>query len=101
MLADLPPYRDWLVAGRRDLELQDILKPDVLSGDWRSSVGSARAQLEGFSGRLGMHGPFQDLPLDAADPDSAGLLSRRMVTAVEAAAALGATQMVVHSPCKT
>ena len=101
MVADLPAFRDWLVAEQRDLELQDFLKPDVLLGDWRAEVARANVQLAGFTGRLGIHGPFIDLPLDANDPEIAPILSRRMVTAVEAAAALGAVQMVVHSPYKT
>jgi len=101
MVEDLPTYRDWLIDGQRDLELQDFLKPDVLLGDWRALVAEAKRHLDGFEGRLGIHGPFYDLPLDIKDPELAPILSRRMVTAVEAAAALGATQMVVHSPYKT
>jgi len=101
MVEDLPTYRDWLIEGQRDLELQDFLKPDVLLGDWRGLVAEAKRNLDGFEGRLGIHGPFYDLPLDIKDPELAPILSRRMVTAVEAAAALGATQMVVHSPYKT
>ncbi|MEM7722667.1 MAG: TIM barrel protein [Pseudomonadota bacterium] len=97
----LPTYRDWLIEGQRDLEIQDFLQPEALLGDWRARVAAAKTQLDGFEGRLGIHGPFYDLPLDIKDPELAPILSRRMVTAVEAAAALGATQMVVHSPYKT
>lgn len=101
MVEDLPTYRDWLIDGQRDLEVQDFLKPEVLLGDWRALVHQAKAHLDGFEGRLGIHGPFYDLPLDIKDPELAPILSRRMVTAVEAAAALGASQMVIHSPYKT
>jgi sugar phosphate isomerase/epimerase len=101
MVEDLPTYRDWLIDGQRDLELQDFLKPDLLLGDWRGLVANAKRHIDGFEGRLGIHGPFYDLPLDMKDPELAPILSRRMVTAVEAAAALGGTQMVVHSPYKT
>lgn len=99
--ADLPEHRDWLIDGQRDLEVQDFLIPEVLLGDWKDRVAQARAHLDGFEGRLGIHGPFYDLPLDIKDPELAPILSRRMATAVDAAAALGATQMVVHSPYKT
>ncbi|MEM1342079.1 MAG: sugar phosphate isomerase/epimerase family protein [Pseudomonadota bacterium] len=98
---ELPNYLDWLIDGQRDLELQDFLRPECLLGDWRDLVQQAKAQLEEFDGRLGIHGPFYDLPLDIKDPELAPILSRRMVTAVEAAAALGARQMVMHSPYKT
>lgn len=101
MVADLPRYSDWLIADQRDLELQDFLIPDVLLGDWTDRVAAAKARLDGFEGRLGIHGPFYDLALDTADPEIAPIVSRRYVTAVEAAARLGATQMVVHSPYST
>jgi sugar phosphate isomerase/epimerase len=101
MLADLPRHRDWLFADARDLELQDFLRPEVLLGDWQGLVAQARAALDGFEGRLGIHGPFYDLALDTADPEIAPLVARRFVTAVEAASALGASQVVLHSPFST
>jgi sugar phosphate isomerase/epimerase len=101
MLHDLPAHRDWLIDGRRDLELQDFLRPDVLLGDWPGLVAEAKRQLDGFAGRLGIHGPFYDLDLDTADPEIAPLVARRFVTAVDAAAALGASQIVIHSPFST
>lgn len=101
MVADLPTYRDWLIEGERDLELQDFLRPEVLLGDWRALVAEARRALDGFTGRLGIHGPFYDLALDMADAEIAPIVARRFVTGVEAAAALGATQMVIHSPFTT
>lgn len=101
MVADLPTFRDWLIADSRDLELQDFLIPEVLLGDWQARVAEARRRLDGFEGRLGIHGPFYDLALDTADPEIAPLVARRFVTGVDAAAALGASQMVVHSPYTT
>lgn len=101
MVAHLPTYRDWLIAGQRDLEVQDFLRPEVLLGDWRALVAEAKALLDGFEGRLGIHGPFYDLSLDMADAEIAPIVARRFVTGVEAAAALGATQMVIHSPFTT
>ena len=101
MLHHLPAHRDWLIDGRRDLELQDFLRPDVLLGDWPGLVAEAKRQLDGFEGRLGIHGPFHDLALDTADPEIAPLVARRFVTAVDAAAALGASQIVIHSPFST
>jgi len=101
MVADLPTYRDWLIADQRDLEIQDFLLPEVLLGDWQARVAGARRQLDGFEGRLGIHGPFYDLALDVTDPEIAPIVARRFVTGVEAAAALGAKQMVIHSPYTT
>jgi len=101
MVAELPTYRDWLIEGQRDLEVQDFLRPEVLLGDWQARVAEAKRHLDGFEGRLGIHGPFHDLALDTADPEIASIVARRFVTGVDAAAALGAMQMVIHSPYTT
>lgn len=101
MVADLPRYRDWLIDGQRDLEVQDFLRPGVLTGDWQGVVAEATRHLDGFEGRLGIHGPFYDMALDMADVEIAPIVARRFVTGVEAAAALGASQMVIHSPFTT
>lgn len=101
MVEDLPCHRDWLIAGRRDLEIQDFLRTEVLLGDWRERVAAARAQLDGFEGRLGIHGPFMGVPIDNNDPEIAPLITRRYLTALDGCAALGATQMVIHSPYTT
>lgn len=101
MVEDLPHFRDWLIAGQRDLEIQDFLMPEVLLGDWRARVAAARAALDGFEGRLGIHGPFLGLDIANNDPEIAPLITRRFLTGLDACAALGATQMVIHSPYTT
>jgi sugar phosphate isomerase/epimerase len=89
--------RDWLMAGR-DLELQDPVSHLVLDGDWKEHAASIRAQLESFSGRLGIHGPFWGLTLMASDPAVRAVTVARLTRGLEFAAELGATHMVVHSP---
>lgn len=102
MTAELPLYRDWLFDKDRDLELQDFFRPELmLDGAWRPVVEAARATLDGFRGRLGIHGPFWDLPLDAQDPGIRAVVVDRFTTAIEVCSALGATQMVIHSPFST
>ena len=98
---DLPRHRDWLIAGQRDLELQGFLSPRVLTGDWRDHVNAARAQLDGFTGRLGIHGPFIGFSIATRDPDVAAIVESRMLRGIEICTALGATQMVIHSPFTT
>ena len=100
-LPDLPVYRDWLIAGQRDLEIQDFIRTDLLLGDWQGHVQAIRAALDGFTGRLGMHGPFLNVALDNDDPEIAPIVTRRFLTALDICMALGATQMVVHSPFTT
>ncbi|MEO0913726.1 MAG: TIM barrel protein, partial [Pseudomonadota bacterium] len=62
------------------------------------TVDRAKAALEGFEGRLGIHGPFIGLDIACPDPDAAVVIGKRYAEAVAAAAALGARQMVIHSP---
>lgn len=100
-LRDLPVYRDWLIAGQRDLEIQDFIRTDLLLGDWQGHVRAIRAALDGFDGRLGLHGPFLNLALDNDDPEIAPIVTGRFLTALDICVALGATQMVVHSPFTT
>lgn len=91
-------HRDWLFADSRDLELQDFIFADAYRGGWRDTVDRARAAIDGFDGRLGIHGPFQGLDIANPDAGMADAIGARYAQAVEAAAALGATQMVIHSP---
>ncbi|MEM6712794.1 MAG: sugar phosphate isomerase/epimerase family protein [Pseudomonadota bacterium] len=101
MLQDLPTYKAWLVDGERDLEIQDFHRTDLLLSDWSGHVAAVKRELDGFTGRLGIHGPFWNLPLDSDDPEFRPLITKRYMTGVEIAAALGATQMVIHSPFTT
>ncbi|MCU4653414.1 sugar phosphate isomerase/epimerase [Roseibacterium sp. SDUM158016] len=97
-VSELATYRDWLIEGQRDLEIQDFFSTEVLLGDWRGRVAEAKAALDGFGGRLGIHGPFVDVPMNCNDPELMPIVTRRFLTGLEAAIALGARQMVVHSP---
>jgi len=48
----VPEYRDWLLDGNRDLEIQDPVVPAVLDGDHRSLAQMIRDSLPGYTGRL-------------------------------------------------
>ena len=93
----LAERQDWLMAGR-DLELQDAVSHLVLDGDWRAYAAGIKTQLTGFSGRLGIHGPFWGLTVMASDPAVRAVTVARLKRGLEFAAELGATHMVVHSP---
>lgn len=100
-LDTLDGLRDWIVGGQRDLELQDFVTAEVLNGDWQPLAARARTLLDGHSGRLGIHGPFWGLSLASMDPDVRAVVSRRILQGLEVCAAIGATQMVIHSPYTT
>lgn len=97
----LETLRDWIVADQRDLELQDFTTADVLNGDWQPLVQRARALLTDYSGRLGIHGPFWGLNIANMDSDVREVVTRRHLQGLAVAEALGATQMVIHSPYST
>ena len=97
-VALLAEHRDWLLEGQRDLEIQDPFRPEVLDGDWAPLVRQARAALDGHTGRLGIHGPFDGLTLMSRDPKVRALATERLRQGVALGAELGATHMVCHSP---
>lgn len=94
----LPDFLPWLNELDRDLELQGFNAPEVMDGDWPALVAQTRATLGDFAGRLGMHGPYAGLVLDARDPEARALATRRINRSLDIADALGARQMVLHSP---
>lgn len=96
--ADIAAHRDWLFDDARDIELQDFFSHAALTTDRADRIAAARAALEGHTGRRGIHGPFDGLGLDNRDPELRPLITARLCTAVETAAAVGARQMVLHSP---
>jgi sugar phosphate isomerase/epimerase len=97
-IALLAEHRDWLIEGQRDLEIQDPCVPQVLDGDWGALARRARDLLDGYRGRLGVHGPFMGLNLIGYDPKIQAAVTERLLQGIAFAAELGASHMVVHSP---
>lgn len=100
-VTELETYRSWLLDKQRDLELQTFHSAEVLNGDWHPLAEEARKQLDGYTGRLGIHGPFWGFTIHSLDPDVRAVVARRMDQGLDVCAAVGATQMVVHSPYST
>lgn len=100
-LDDLETHLDLVREHERDVEIQDFINPKVLNGDWRAAVARAKTLLGDHAGRVGIHGPFFDLPLAAADHEIAEVVRRRLNQALDALEALGGTHMVIHSPITT
>jgi sugar phosphate isomerase/epimerase len=97
-LPTMERLRNWLFEMERDVELQDFYWPAQLAGDWRTPAERYAKLLNGHKGRIGIHGPFFDVSLDAVDPDAVALLRKRMTTGLDVCEAVGGDLMVVHSP---
>lgn len=94
----LPEYRDWLLTHQRDLEIQDPAWPNFFDGDWRAVVATIKTQLDGYTGRMGVHGPFWGIPLAAIDHKVRAATQDRLKQSLDFCAEIGATHMVIHSP---
>jgi sugar phosphate isomerase/epimerase len=97
----LAPHRAWILEKQRDLELQDFCSAEALDGDWRETAAELRRMLDGYTGRLGIHGPFRGFPIDSPDPLIRQVVNKRFLQGLDVCEALGATQMVIHSPFTT
>lgn len=54
---DLVRHRDWLFEQDRDLELPEFCMADILANPV-PFIDMAKRALDGWNGRLGIHGPF-------------------------------------------
>ncbi|MFD1910822.1 sugar phosphate isomerase/epimerase family protein [Halodurantibacterium flavum] len=95
---DIAPLRDWIFDAGRAIEIQDFVMPEVIAGDTAPLIAACRAALDGHQGPLGLHGPFFGLDLSNPDRDIRAVIRTRLMQGLDVAQALGADQMVVHSP---
>ena len=94
---DLPKHRDWLIQKNRDLELPEFCMADILAGP-DPFIDMAQKALDGWAGRLAIHGPFAGFELDVKDKEIRAVVQKRIGQALDVCEKLGATQMVLHSP---
>ncbi len=97
----IPLHRNWLFDSNRDLELQDFHDAHVLNGDWRAHADHIKHLLNGYGGRVGIHGPFWGFTIDSQDPDVRALVTNRLLQGLSVCEHIGGTHMVVHSPYTT
>ncbi len=100
-LAGVRLHREWILEKQRDLEIQDFCYADLLDGDWQGVVVQYKKALDGYAGRLGIHGPFWGFTIASMDSEIRAVVAKRMMQGLDVCAALGASQMVVHSPYTT
>jgi len=99
MIKSLAEHKDWILEGQRDIELQDTVMPKFLDSDWKPTIHAVKDTLHGYTGRIGIHGPFIGVSLIAGfDPKIAEPVIARYLKALEIGTELGAEYMVIHSP---
>ncbi|MGJ8623453.1 MAG: sugar phosphate isomerase/epimerase family protein [Yoonia sp.] len=96
--SEIPDHRDWLFDADRDIELQDFMTHTALTSEFDDRIAAAKTALDGHTGRLGIHGPFEGLDIDNKDAELRPIIAARFLKALEAADQIGARQMVLHSP---
>ncbi len=89
---------DWILEENRDLEIQDACIGAFLDSDWSSTAQAINSQLDGYAGRLGVHGAYDGIYLGSGDPLVQQLAQKRLIQSLEFAEAISAKQCVVHSP---
>lgn len=97
-LSYLENHLDFIASENRDLEIQDFFDVSLLKGDWKTPANRIKTLLDGYQGRLGIHGPFWGLNMSNADEDVRKIVRERYLQGLEVCEYIGATQMVVHSP---
>ncbi len=79
MTRDLAGMQDFILEENRDLEIQDFIHAELLTGDWQAVAGQTRKLLDGYTGRLGIHGPFWGLNIANPDHDIRAIVTRRFL----------------------
>ena len=97
-ISEIADHRDWLFEADRDIEIQDFMTFASLSTNRADLIEAAKTALNGHQGRVGIHGPYEGLDVDNKDSELRPLITARFLSALEAAEAIGARQMVLHSP---
>ena len=87
---EIADHRDWLFGADRDIELQGFSVHKDLTTEFEDRIAAAKAALNGFNGRLGMHGPYEGLDMDNKDPELRPIITARYLKALEAADRIGA-----------
>ncbi|MDQ2091663.1 sugar phosphate isomerase/epimerase family protein [Marimonas arenosa] len=94
---DLDRHRDWLFEKNRDLELPEFCMADILKTPG-PFIDMAKQKLDGWTGRLGIHGPFAGFELNVKDKEIRAVVQARLEAALDVCQQLSARQMVIHSP---
>lgn len=104
-LREVPGLREFILERNRDVELTDFIPVEALRGNWQELSQAAANELDGHSGRIGIHGAFYGFSIDTYDPDVREIVKKRMDAGLDAchmaSRGRGGAHLVVHSPYST
>lgn len=89
---------DWIVEDNRDLEIQDACLPGFLDSDWGFVSDRINKQLEGYTGRIGIHGQYDGIQFGTGDPLAREHTQKRISQSLDFASSINASTCVIHSP---
>ena len=93
----LPELKNWILDLQRDVEIQDPTR-DFPIGSWIDKAALWKFEMPGYTGRLGVHGPYDGVAIASSDPDAQSYTQRKLLDCLDFCEAIGATHCVVHSP---
>jgi sugar phosphate isomerase/epimerase len=94
----LPEHLEWFASDNRPMELQDWSQPNAFERGHEAILAELRPLLAGYPGPISMHGPYHGILLGCQDRSMTRIFQDRWRWALEGAASIGASQMVIHSP---
>ena len=95
---EIADHRTWLFGATRDIDLQDFMTHAALSTEFEGRIAAAKAALDGHTGRIGIHGPFEGLDIANKDAELRPIIAAQFLKALKATDQVGTRQMVIHSP---
>lgn len=93
----LDEFKDWILDLQRDLEIQDPTH-NFPRGKWHEKADLWHSKMSDYSGRVGVHGPYDGIALASRDPEVQGFAQAKLLDCLDFCEAIGASHCVVHSP---
>lgn len=93
----LDEFKDWILDQQRDLEIQDPTF-DFPSGQWQQKADQWLAAMPNYTGRLGVHGPYDGIAIASRDPEAQNFVQDKLLDCLAFCEAIDASHCVIHSP---
>lgn len=96
-LENIEKFKDWILDKQRDLELQDPTF-DFPMGKWHAKADLWHDTMSDYTGRMGVHGPYDGIALASRDPEVQAFAQQKILDCLDFCEAISASHCVIHSP---